>query len=162
MSTGLVGRQSELDALRSVVAGVAGGAPAAVLLTGVPGVGKTRLAREVLDAASSSGFRSVSGRAHDIGQDVAFAPLVAALGPALRDAGAAERAALIADLPQLALLFAGLGLGEPAPLGDPALERARLFDGLSRLVDRLARERPLALLIDDVHAADPSTITVLH
>lgn len=162
MRAALIGRGGELDVLRAAVSSVAGGTPAVVLLTGLPGVGKTRLAQEALELARSSGFAVFAGRAHDLGTDVAYAPLVAAFGATLRDADAHRRDALVGDLAQLGVLFSGAGLPDPAPLGDPALERARLMDGLSRLVERLARECPLALLIDDVHAADAASTAFLH
>jgi len=155
--TPLVGRERELESLQSAIASAAGGTPAAVLLTGPPGVGKTRLARELLVTATATGFATFAGRAHEAGRDTAYAPLVAAFGPTLREADEHRRTALVGDLPQLGLLFTGLGLPDPAPLGDPALQRARLIDGLSRLVERLADERPVALLVDDAHLADTAT-----
>lgn len=140
---------------------VAGGAPGAVLLTGPPGVGKTRLAREVLAVAEHAGFLALAGRAQDVGHEVAYAPVVEAFGGFLRGLDPRSRAGLVGDLSQLALLFAGLGLDPPAALGDPGLERARLTEGFLQLVERLVRERPLALLFDDVHAADMATVALL-
>ncbi len=160
-TSSLFGRDHELATLRSLVSSVAGGAPAAVQITGPAGVGKTRLAREALAMAGGAGFATFAGHAHDLGGDVAYAPLVEAFGAPLRAMAPARVAALTGDMPQLGLLFSGLGLTPPGPLGDPALERVRLMDALARLTERLARERPLALLVDDVHAADTSTASML-
>ena len=145
----------------AVVARVAGGDAAVVMLRGLPGVGKTRLAQETLRMAESAGFTGLSGRCDTVSQDVAFAPLVRALAAPLQAMGREQRDRVVGDLPALGLLFAGLGLATAEPLGDPVLERARLTEGFARLVYRLARERPVALLVDDVQAADRDTAALL-
>ncbi|MGH8959742.1 MAG: ATP-binding protein, partial [Jatrophihabitantaceae bacterium] len=129
MTTPLIGRGRELGALHSAVAEVAGGVPAAVLLTGLPGVGKTRLAREALRLAAASGFATCAGRAHVLGRDVAYAPIVAALGEAVRDADGQRRAALVGDLPQLGLVLSGLGLADRPAVLDPRRRAADLDAG---------------------------------
>ena len=157
----LVGRAHGLDRLRAALGRAAADEPGAVLLTGEPGVGKSRLAREGLALAQPMGFTTFAGRAHELGHDVAYAPLVEALGEPLRRMDRLRLLALAGDLPQLGLVFGGIGLNPPAPLGDPMLERTRLIAGFSRLVDRLARQRPLALLIDDLQAADAATVALI-
>lgn len=157
----LVGRDRELELLASAVARAAGGAPGMVVLTGSAGVGKTRLAREVMALAGAAGFAVFAGRAHELDRDVAYAPFVEAFGRPLREMSPGRRELLVGDLPQLGLLFSGLDLTPPDPLGDGALERTRLLDGVARLIERLARESPLALLVDDLHAADPATMRLL-
>jgi DNA-binding CsgD family transcriptional regulator len=156
----LIGRDAELARLRAALTRVAGGDPGIVLLCGLPGVGKTRLAHETLRAAETAGFAAFAGHCDRVG-GLAYGPLVEAFGVPLRAMTEVRRGRLAGDLPQLGLLISGLGLSPPEPLGDPALERARLTEGFSRLIERLVRERPLALLVDDVHAADDATATLL-
>lgn len=161
VSPTLTGREPELARLRDAVSRVAGGDPEVVVLSGLPGVGKTRLAHETLQVAEAAGFASFAGRCDTVTRDVAYAPFVQAFGPALRTMTEVRRRRLIGDLPQMGLLVGGLGLPRPEPLGDPGLERARLSEGFLRLVNRLAHQRPVALLIDDAHAADAGTATLV-
>jgi DNA-binding CsgD family transcriptional regulator/tetratricopeptide (TPR) repeat protein len=144
-----------------MVGQAAGGDLAAAVLSGLPGVGKTRLAFETMRAAQAAGFAIFAGHCDTVSRELAFAPFVEALGASLREMTEGRRRRLAGDLPQLALLIGGLGIAAPEPLGDPALERARLSEGFARLLERLAGERPLALLVDDVHAADTGSATLL-
>jgi len=73
-----------------------------------------------------------------------------AVGPFLAGLKRDRLAALVRGLPDLGRLFAGLHLPPPEPLGDAALERTRLFQAVSRLIERVAAERPVALLVDDL------------
>jgi DNA-binding CsgD family transcriptional regulator len=153
----LVGREAELAALRADVTRAAGGSSGVVLLSGPPGVGKSSLARATIAHATELGFEAVVGRARALSRDVAYAPLAEAFGPLLRGLDDGARAALVGDLPQLALIFSGIGLTAPMPLGDPELERSRLLDAFTRLVERLTSDRPIALLIDDLPLADSAS-----
>lgn len=157
----LVGRDAMLTELRDFVGHAAVGDSGAVILTGLPGVGKTALARAALDLAARAGFATFAGHARPLSHDVAYAPLAEAFGPMLRALGAHDRERTLRDLDPLALVFTGLGLAAPAPLGDPALERSRLADAFTRLAERLADGRPLALLVDDVNAVDDASAAVL-
>lgn len=160
----LIGRTSELALFRDAVADVAGGAPVFLELDGVPGVGTTRLGHEAMRLAAQSGFTTILARA-GAGPWVAmpeheapFAPFVEALGPLLRGPGTEH---IVQGLDPLALVFSGLDASEPAPLGDPGLERMRLLDAFARLFERLAKRRPLAILLDDAHLADESSRRLL-
>jgi hypothetical protein len=88
-------------------------------------------------------------------QDLAYAAMVEALRPLVRDAS------LVDSLPDLGRLFAELS-GPAAPaLDDAGLERIRLFESVCRLLERAASRRPLALLVDDVHWADRDSLALL-
>jgi len=157
----LGGRDPVLTELRDFVGRAAGGDSGAVILTGLPGVGKTALARAALDLAARAGFATFAGRARPLSHDVAYAPLAEAFGPPLRALGAHDRERTLRDLDPLALVLAGTALAVPAPLRDPALERSRLADAFTRLAERLAGGHPLALLVDDVNAVDDASAFVL-
>jgi class 3 adenylate cyclase/DNA-binding CsgD family transcriptional regulator len=160
--TPFVGRAAELARLHRVLDSVASGRGAAVLIRGEAGIGKTRLATEALDHARSRGWRILTGRSSPLGTGLGLEPILEAFGGLLRALDQRDRQTLTADLPHLGRLFEGLGLPPPPPVGDPALERTLLFEAVTRLLERLARQAPTVVLIDDVQWADPASIELLH
>ena len=157
----IVGRAAERQRLREVVDGVATGRGGIVLLAGEPGIGKTALAEYALELARDRGFRVIEGRCDPLSRSVAYGPIIHALRPVLDDLTVGERRAVTADLRALGRIIPGIDLGAAEPVDDPSLERARLFEAFLRLIDRLARDAPLALFVDDLHWADHSTLELL-
>jgi class 3 adenylate cyclase/DNA-binding CsgD family transcriptional regulator len=160
--TPFVGRAAELARLHRVLDSVASGRGAVVLIRGEAGIGKTRLATEALDQARSRGWRILTGQASPLGTGLGLEPILAAFGGFLRAQEQHALQTLTADLPHLARLFEGLGLPPPPPVGDPALERTLLFESVARLLERLARQSPVVLLVDDLQWADPASIELVH
>jgi predicted ATPase len=158
----LLGRTAELGRLLAAAERAADGAGSAVLLVGEPGIGKSRLAVEALHAAAGRGFVCLSGVAYPLQGGLAYAPVLDAVGPYLSELDPARQARLVGGLPDLGRLFGELRLPAPEPLGDPALERTRLFEAVARLLDRIAAETPLAVLVDDLHWADTASLELLH
>jgi predicted ATPase len=162
MDSPLVGRSEELGRVLAALARAAAGSGGTLLLAGEAGIGKSRLATETLTLARERGFVTVEGAAHPLQADLAYAPVLEALGPFLYGLEPVRLAALVRDLPDLGRLFVRLQLPPPEPLGDADLERTRLFEAVSRLVERVAAERPVALLVDDLHWADAASLELLH
>jgi DNA-binding CsgD family transcriptional regulator len=158
----LVGRSEELGRVLAALERAAAGSGGALLLAGEAGIGKSRLALEALTLARRRGFVALKGAAYPLQADLAYAPVLEALGPFLAGMEPGRLAALVRGLPDLGRLFAGLRLPPPEPLGDAALERTRLFEAVSCLVERLAAEQPVALLVDDLHWADAASLELLH
>src|SRR6266536_2860799 len=163
-STGvpLVGRSEELGRVLAALERAVVGSGGALLLAGEAGIGKSRLAAEALTLARRRGFVTLQGAAYPLQADLAYPPVLELLGPFLAGLEPGRLAALVGGLPDLGRLFAGLHLPAPQPLGDAALERTRLFEAVSRLVERVAAERPVALLVDDLHWADAASLELLH
>src|SRR6266542_2987422 len=157
-----VRRSRELGRVLAALERAAAGSGGALLLAGEAGIGKSRLAAEALSLASQRGFVTLQGSAYPLQADLAYAPVLEVLGPFLAGLEPGRRAALVGGLPDLGRLFAGLHLPPPEPLGDAALERTRLFEAVSRLVERVAADRPVALLVDDLHWADAASLELLH
>jgi DNA-binding CsgD family transcriptional regulator/tetratricopeptide (TPR) repeat protein len=158
----LVGRNAEMDQLAARLSRAAGGQGCALFLVGEAGIGKTRLAHEALVLAREQGFLVLEGPAYALEGRLAYAPILAAFGPFLRRLDSPRQTRLVSGLPDLGQLFTDLRLPAPLPLGDPALEKTRLFEAVARLLERLTREAPVLLFLDDLHWADPASIELLH
>jgi DNA-binding CsgD family transcriptional regulator/tetratricopeptide (TPR) repeat protein len=157
-ATRLVGRADELAHLRELVAGLRGpgGSGRLVLVAGEPGVGKTRLVREVVAGAEEAGVTVLVGRAVPDGEP--YRPLVEALGGALRERPLPDEEALRPYLPVLAAVLpdAGTAAGRVDPRGGAVLGEAVL-----RLVSALSGPAGAVLVLEDLHWVDPDTLTVL-
>jgi len=157
-----VGRDRELDTLDSALRGVTEGQPAVVVVGGEAGVGKSRLVEEFLDRARLDGARVLVGGCAELGEDgLPFTPVVMALRSLLRDLPPGRLDELVgAGRDDLARLLPELGETAPEPfLGE--LSRGRLFEILVDLLERLGREQPLVLVLEDLHWADRSTRELL-
>src|SRR5215207_6535840 len=155
-STRLVGRSLELAQLQAALADAASGQPSLAFIVGESGVGKSRLVAELQVRAAADGARLLHGDCVELGDgELAYAPLVTALRPLVRDADPVL-AALPADmLAELATLFPGLGEARERARG--AGDQARVFEALLAVVDGLSRTAPVLLVIEDLHWADAST-----
>jgi DNA-binding SARP family transcriptional activator/tetratricopeptide (TPR) repeat protein len=163
---GFVGRESELTELTAGLDDAFGGRGRLFLLQGEPGIGKSRLADELLSRAKARGAHALVGRCWEAGGAPAYWPWTQSLRTYMR---AAEPSALrrqlgtsMADVarivPQLRELFPGLP--EPGPSESEAA-RFRLFDSTATFLKDASVERPLVLAIDDLHAADEPSLLLL-
>jgi tetratricopeptide (TPR) repeat protein len=161
----LVGRGREIDELDGMLARVAGGRGATCLITGEPGIGKTSLARTFAELAADRAS-ILWGSCWERGAAPAYWPWTLALRPLVDDRAAPEvRAAVATDLDQLARVVPELRAGRPVPeqAGDDAGEASRfaLFDAIARVLTAGARERPLVVVLDDLHDADAPSIALM-
>ncbi len=153
----LHGRAAELEAIAGALDAVARGGRRLVVLRGEAGIGKTRLLAELRERAAAQRFVVLEGRATELERDVPFVPIVDALSarPPDREALAAlgpERVELLAEL------LPGLA---PTRRGGAAGERWRMHRAAGELLALVGAGRPLVLVIDDVHWADPATQELL-
>jgi hypothetical protein len=158
-------------ALAEQLAEARAGRAGVVLLAGAPGIGKTRLEREFSRLVGGQGGRVLRGRCLPYGEQTgygAFALQIKGLAGILEtDPAPAARAKLEEALAplfpgepgddlasQLAVL---VGVGE----GTPTTDRQNLFFLARRVVEALGRDRPTALVFEDLHWADPSLLDLL-
>jgi DNA-binding CsgD family transcriptional regulator len=158
----LVGRSGQLSALDSALAEAANGRPSAVVVGGEAGVGKSRLVIEFADGARGAGARVLMGGCLELGADgLPFAPFTSALRDLVRDLGAAGMAELLPGGAARELARLLPEFGEPAGVDDAGEARARLFEQLLILLERLAEAGPVVLVVEDMHWADRSSRDLL-
>ncbi|MFD9393077.1 AAA family ATPase [Streptomyces sp. NPDC060000] len=152
-----VGRADESGTLNEALSRAAAGEPQALLIGGEAGVGKTRLVEEFAAAAGRRGAVVALGGCVEIGADgLPFAPFSTALR-ALRRALPDEVAAAAAGQEEeLARLLPELRETAPGRRHDEE-GMARLFELTARLLERVAAERTVVVVLEDLHWADAST-----
>jgi DNA-binding CsgD family transcriptional regulator len=158
-----------MAALEAALEAVRQGEPAAVLIGGEAGMGKTRLIGEFTAAARDAGIRVLTGACLELGADgLPFSPFTAMLRDLVKEVGPSEIARLLSGSGRAARELARLlpeVAADPGPAGaavpGAGEARAQLFEGLLTLLERLAEQRPLMLVVEDVHWADRSSRDLL-
>lgn len=178
-ASALVGRRSELGQLRAVLdACISGSSGAAVLIRGEAGIGKTRLMDELQSIAVAAGMRCTSGfvldfgtaRGHGAVRTVVAGLLELGSGATTEAAESAieslrqksqiqpDDALYLRDLLEIPQLEEGRKLYE-------AMDNAARTQGKERVVSALVQSagdrRPLLIAVEDVHWADPETLSLL-
>jgi DNA-binding SARP family transcriptional activator/tetratricopeptide (TPR) repeat protein len=148
------GRQRELTSLRTAFrTTVRTATPSWLTVLGEAGIGKSTLAAAFARSIGTSA-RVVTGHCLAYGEGITFLPLREALFEAAGSGGWAALASLVGsdDAEQIA---AAIGLRPAALSPDQQLPAVR------RLIETLARQRPLVIVIEDIHWAEPTLIELL-
>jgi hypothetical protein len=162
----LLGREREIAALRAALASASRGRGRLVLLSGEAGIGKTRLADEFGREAREAGARVAWGRCWEAGGAPVYWPWLQAMRSLLRDLDPAALRRLVgAGAAHIAQVLPEIrdALPELPDFPDDDSDRARfaLFDAHSRLLRNAARDGPIVLILDDLHAADEPSLLLL-
>jgi predicted ATPase/DNA-binding NarL/FixJ family response regulator len=162
-----VGRERELAALGTALDEALDGAGRIVMLSGEPGIGKTRTAQVLARYAESRDVRVLWGRCYEEPGAPPFWPWLQVIRAcveacddarlrALANAGAGD---LVEILPELAQRLPGIAPAErPA---DATQARFRLFDAIAGFWKRAAGDAPHLLVLDNLHWADAPTLRLL-
>lgn len=158
-----VGRESELELLRAIFRrAVDQGEPHLVSIVGEPGVGKTRLVRELWDvlAAEERAPLRRTGRCLAYGDGITYWPLGEILREQLGilDNDPPER--IRERLGERGILGLALGLDVARDL-HPLDAREQLHQAVVELVEQLSAERPLLMLVEDIHWAEDDLLDLL-
>jgi serine/threonine protein kinase/tetratricopeptide (TPR) repeat protein len=158
--TPLFGRAAELEALREAYA-KSREQGAVLLVSGASGAGKSRLLYDFLEGVVGAGGPLVAaGRGAGAGT-AAYGPFVEALCDLL-GGGAGDRAArlreLLPDAPGVVQPFGDFLTGSLQPGPDSALSKDALFAAALKVLRALAAERPVVLVIEDLHLAGAETV----
>lgn len=168
-----VGRELELEELRSALPDEVRARGRFFLVCGEPGIGKTRLVEELASEAVGLGIRVLWGRCWEGGGAPAFWPWLQILRACLRGPGTdLLRAQPLRHLRELAqilpeidgLLGSSVNLSTVSASGEEDQEAARfrLHDAITSILKALASQQPMLLILEDIHAADLPTLRLLH
>jgi DNA-binding SARP family transcriptional activator len=161
-----VGRKGELDELVRGLDNASAARGGLFLISGEPGIGKSRLVEQLVQHARESGADVLVGRCWEAGGAPAYWPWVQALRAyvrgrnreVLRDELGRGAADLAQILPELHELYGEL----PAPpSSDPEGARFRLFEATTSFLVAASLTQPLLLVLDDLHAADAPSLLLL-
>jgi tetratricopeptide (TPR) repeat protein len=133
-----------------------------VLFTGEPGIGKTRLADESARLATAKGMRVRWGRCWEGGGVPAHWPWIQVIREVVADSDAPP--VRLRNLPvEIARILPELSSEVPKPEARVDAEQARfgLFDAVATLLRGSARERPVVIVLDDLHEADTASLQML-
>jgi serine/threonine protein kinase/tetratricopeptide (TPR) repeat protein len=163
----LVGRSSELTALRERWVYAQDGHGHLVLISGEPGIGKTRLAGELIAYARLNGALVLQGACYEYEATTPYLPLIEALRDWVQaqptQALRSQLGSAAAELAKLAPeIEARLDPLTPNPPLGPDQERLRLFDHLAHFLQALASVNGVLLFVDDMHWADQGTLALVH
>jgi class 3 adenylate cyclase/tetratricopeptide (TPR) repeat protein len=157
----MVGRQEELALLGNAFESASEGQARLATVVGHAGMGKSRLAEEFVQSIETDA-RVLRGRCLPYGRGITFWPLV----EIVRQAASIEEA----DLPELALaklasLAGDAGVAERvasvAGLGRADFSVEEIRWGARKLLERLAGEKPLVVVFDDIHWAEPTLVELI-
>jgi len=162
----LVAREGELSEARAIWRKASAGEGGMLLVSGEPGIGKTRLVRELCTEVQVAGDRVLVGECY-AESGAPYAPFAQILRRAFRD-GAGDQLAtalpdfVLADLltlaPSLRLRFPDV---PPNPSLDPKSEQQRLFENVVACCQALCARAPLLLVLEDAHWADSGSLALL-
>jgi DNA-binding SARP family transcriptional activator len=160
-----VGRERELHALAQAWSAAAAGRRQAVLVSGEPGIGKSRLVAEMANRAHEDGALVLHGHCDDE-LAMPYQPFVEAISFFVEHSDASLLAGHVAAHgAELALLVPSLshrlGVLPPPRSADPDAARYLLFASVTALLTTVSQARPVVIVLDDLHWADKPTLALL-
>ena len=161
-----VGRGPEFGLLIGLLARLTAGSGHVVLLEGEPGIGKSRLMRELDRYCRARGLCTLDTNCYEIERAMPYQPVIDLVGKALEAAPteALQKLAPV-SLAEIAALVPSVAerVAVPSLSADfPEARQARLFRAIAQLFSALAAGRQLVLMIDDLQWADDASAQFVH
>ena len=159
----LGGREVELSVLAEMLDALETAESALVLqVAGEPGIGKSRLLRELTSQAGTRGHLVLSGRAAEFEAEQPFGVFGDALDAWLVDQERERLEALASGLAtELAMVFPAFGPLASARVQLQQEERYRAYPAVRGMLSSLARTAPFVVVLDDVQWADPGSVELM-
>jgi len=161
-----VGRGKESDLLVGLLAALGKGAGHVALIEGEPGVGKSRLTRELARQARARGFATLATNCYEIESAMPYQPVIDLVTQALELMPNPVLQKLPpVSLAEIAALVPGVALRVTVPVLSadlPEARQARLFRAIAQLIEVLAATRQLLVIVDDLQWADDASAQFLH
>ena len=175
IATNFVGRERELAELIAACEAGADSDAHLFLISGEPGIGKTRLADELAARAKTLGMQVLWGRCWEGEGAPAYWPWIQIVRAFLGTLDPEQRSSLVVEsevasevIHQVAQIIPDL---RPAPIApnpsvseklEPSEARFRLFDAVTNFLKIGVRSHPMLIVLDDLHDADEASLALLH
>jgi class 3 adenylate cyclase len=157
----LIGREAELARAAQAAEQAREGRGRVLVISGEPGIGKTRLSRELAVAARAMGFQTLAASAFDSDGMPPYYPFTEAMRAFVRGCPAAELPGYVRDPHQLVRLLPETERLLPAVGARPAFsEREDLLGAVTDFLLSIAETAPLLLVLDDLQWADEGTLVL--
>jgi len=155
----LIGRKQEMQIIAARLDDLEQGKGSALLIEGMAGIGKTRLAQEILLLAQRRDYRAMIGAAADHEKELPYTPFVEALRMTIQISH--EFTSLIPD--ELAAVIPEISVPAPLRAGQTQLSaQSSLFAGVYRYLKAISEKMPSVLILDDLQNADDGTLKLFH
>lgn len=158
----MIGRETEFAQAAGLWQQASAGRGGVLLISGEPGIGKTRMVRELSTFAEISGGRTLVGYCYE-SERTPYGPIAQMVEGSLRDDQVTDLpATVLADLltlaPELRLKYPDVSPNERL---DPDAEQQRLFESIVTWFGALSRSDQIMLVVDDIHWADSGSLSLL-
>lgn len=164
----LVGRSRELAALTNALATAQAGRGSVWLISGEPGIGKSRFVEEVARLSAERELNVLWGRSWEAGGAPAYWLFIQVLRALFRTTDARELldatagAALIELLPELREVLSDAARSSVPQGLEPEQAHFQVMDAATRVLSAASRRAPLLVILEDLHAADPASVAMLN
>ncbi|WP_326550529.1 helix-turn-helix transcriptional regulator [Micromonospora sp. NBC_01813] len=150
-----IGRTDQLELLARRLTDARQGHARTVLIGGEAGIGKSRLLSRFAESARAAGAHVLSGAGEEhFGDPMPYGPLLEVLDSFGREYGESRAAVLGGDAYERLIAFFELG-------ADSMTAPQQVFLAVRRMLDGIAADAPVVLILEDLHWADPSTLDLV-